>query len=176
MGKLNDLGLKYGTDKASDNHNFLDFYEESLPEDPKRLLEVGTYEGASLAMWRDFYPAAEIVGIDIREPNGIEGVKEYKINMWDTDSLLGMGKFDIIVDDGSHMQADQQEMLKQGLKMLNPGGVFVMEDLHCCYWDIMQDDSLLTTEEVLAGLENRYTIKYFIHEDKTQHYTAIIYT
>ena len=56
MGRLNDLGLKYKTDKASEDHNFLDFYEEHLPKNPKRLLEVGTYEGASLEMWRDFYP------------------------------------------------------------------------------------------------------------------------
>lgn len=175
MGKLNDLGLKYGTDKASNNHNFLDFYEKNLPKNPKRLLEMGSYEGASLKMWRDFYPHAEIVGVDIREPNGISGVTEYKINSRDLWALAKLGTFDIIIDDGSHMQLDQQVFMLFALEnMLNEGGVFIMEDLHCSYWDIMKDGSKYTTEEVLKELENVYAIEYFIHENKKEHYTAII--
>lgn len=174
MGRLNDLGLLYKTDKASNNHNFLDFYEANLPHNPKRLLEVGTYEGASLEMWRDFYPDTEIVGIDIREPNGVEGVYEHKMNTRDVYALEKLGKFDIIIDDGSHIQLDQQAFMRFALdNMLIEGGVFVMEDLHCSYWDIMQDDSQQTTEEVLKAMEG---VEYFIHEDKTQHYTAIIRT
>jgi hypothetical protein len=116
------------------------------------------------------------VGVDIREPNGIEGVYEYQINMWNTEAMKQLGEFDIILDDGSHMQADQQQMLKIGLNMLADGGVFVMEDLHCCYWDIMQDDSLLTTEQVLEKMAETglYDITVHVHEDKTQHMTAII--
>lgn len=175
MGRLNELGLIYATDKASNDHNFLDFYEENTPKTVGRLLEMGSYEGASLKMWRDFYPGAEIVGVDIREPNVIEGVIEYKINCRDTYALEKLGKFDLIIDDGSHIQLDQQVFMRFALEhMLNEGGIFIMEDIHCCYWDIMQDDSHQTTEEVLKDLESKYDIKYFIHEDKTQNYTAII--
>lgn len=174
MGKLNDLGLKYGTDKASNDHNFLDWYEQQLPGKVGRLLEMGSYEGASLKMWRDYYPDAEIVGVDVRDPNGIEGVTEYKINSRDTYALEKLGKFDVIVDDGSHIQLDQQVFMRFALDhMLNKGGMFVMEDIHCCYWDIMQDDSHQTTEEVLKEMPN---VEYFIHEDKTRNYTAIIKT
>lgn len=175
MGKLDEIGLRYGTDKASNNHNFLDFYEQNLPEKPKRVLEMGSYEGASLKMWRDFYPDAQIVGVDIREPNDIEGVLEYRINSRDVYALKKLGKFDIIIDDGSHMQLDQQVFLQFALaNMLTEDGVFVMEDLHCSYWDIMKDGSQQTTEEVLKELESYHQIDYFIHQDKTQNYTAII--
>ncbi len=175
MGKLNDIGLKYGTDKASNDHNFLDFYEEHLPKDPKRILEMGSYEGASLKMWKEFYPNAEVWGVDIREPNGIDGVHEMQMNSRDLYALEKLGEFDIIIDDGSHMQLDQQVFMRFALdNMLTENGVFIMEDLHCCYWDIMQDGSQKTTEEILHELEDTYDITYFIHEDKTQNYTAII--
>ncbi len=179
MGRLNELGLHYGTDKASNDHNFLDFYEQNLPPSSKaiRLLEVGTYEGASLAMWRDFYPNADIVGVDIRDSNGIEGVTELTMNTRDVYALKKLGKFDVILDDGSHMQLDQQVFMQFALDyMLKEDGIFIMEDLHCCYWDIMQDGSKQTTEEVIKEMEEsgKWYVKYFIHEDKTQNYTAII--
>lgn len=175
MGRLDEIGLQYGTDKASSNHNFLDFYEEQLPKKPKRLLEMGSYEGASLKMWRDFYPDAQIVGVDIREPNGVKGVDEYQINSRDVYALKRLGTFDIIIDDGSHMQLDQQVFMQFALDyMLEDDGAFVMEDVHCSFWDIMQDGSQQTTEEVLHELEDDYNITYFVHEDKTQNYTAVI--
>lgn len=177
MGRLNDIGLKYGTDKASDGHNFLDFYEDNLPTNPKRVLEMGSYEGASLKMWRDYYPDAEIVGVDVRDPNVIDGVTEYTINCRDTYALEKLGKFDVIVDDGSHMQLDQQVFMRFALDyMLDEGGSFVMEDIHCCYWDIMQDGSKQTTEEVLQDMaeSGKYNVTVFVHEDKTQNYTSII--
>lgn len=174
MGRLDELGLKYGTDKASNGHNFLDFYEANLPHNPKRILEIGAYEGASLKMWRDYYPEAEIVGIDIWKQLDIDGVKMLIMDATDEEAMRSLGKFDIIIDDGSHKMAQQQTALKYGLDfMLNEGGVFIMEDLHCCYWEEMQDDSPQTTEEVLKEMEG---VEYFIHEDKTQHYTAIIRT
>lgn len=174
---LDELGLKYKTDKASDNHNFLHFYEDNLPTKVNRLMEMGTYEGASLEMWRDYYPNAEIVGVDIREPNGIKGVTELTINCRDTYALEKLGKFDVIIDDGSHMQLDQQVFLRFALDhMLTENGSFVMEDIHCCYWDIMQDGSKQTTEEVLKDLADsgKYVVAYYVHEDKTQNYTSII--
>lgn len=177
MGRLNDLGVKYGTDKSTIEHNYLDFYEENLPKNPKRLLEVGTYEGASLAMWRDFYPDTLVVGVDVRDPSGIEGVTECKMNTRDVYALQKLGKFDIIVDDGSHMQLDQQVFMQFALEhMLEDGGAFVMEDLHCCYGEIWQDDAQQTTVEVLKDIEEagKYSIQYFIHEDKTLNYTSII--
>jgi hypothetical protein len=72
MGLLHELGLKYGTNKAT-FHKYCDFYENELANvKPQRILEigigtlatVGSY-GTSLKMWSDFYPNAVIVGADI---------------------------------------------------------------------------------------------------------------
>jgi len=39
--------------------------------------------------------------------------------------------FDIIIDDGSHMGRDQQLTLKHLMPFLNPGGIYIIEDLLC---------------------------------------------
>mmetsp|Transcript_40642 Transcript_40642/g.135433 ORF Transcript_40642/g.135433 Transcript_40642/m.135433 type:complete len:216 (-) Transcript_40642:651-1298(-) len=76
-GSLRELGTFYGTDKATLT-NFVDVYAEVLPHGAERwqvrsVLEIGVFFGASIKMWRDFYPNATIYGIDAFK--GIEGYK-----------------------------------------------------------------------------------------------------
>ncbi len=71
MAKLNDIGLKFNADKSSRFHNYLDSYQKQLPDRTfkGRLLEIGVMDGCSMSMWREYYPDAEIVGIDILTRN-----------------------------------------------------------------------------------------------------------
>jgi len=131
-GRLHALGLKYGTDKAT-FHQFCDFYEEHLPPRIGRLLEIGVMDGASLRMWRDFYPDAEIVGVDNLRTPEVDGVTVLKGDAPDWDLLKTLGTFDVIVDDGSHMTADQQRTFEWMYPALNPGGWYILEDLHTSY-------------------------------------------
>jgi RHS repeat-associated protein len=65
---LDEIGLKFGTDKSSIYHNYLSFYErffERYRDEPIKLLEIGVAGGASLAMWNEYFPQALIVGADI---------------------------------------------------------------------------------------------------------------
>lgn len=142
MKSLDELGLKWGTDKSSKYHNYLDFYQTHIPKNPKRVLEVGVWQGASLFMWAEWYPKAEVIGIDTRQPSGVE--KEFEetgaqfIEMSGTDvyGLAQLGKFDLIIDDGSHTWLDQQIAFQYLFNnSLNEGGVFIMEDLHSSFWD-----------------------------------------
>jgi RHS repeat-associated protein len=61
---LDEIGLKFGTDKSSIYHNYLPFYERYRNE-PMKLLEIGVAGGASLAMWTEYFPNSAIVGADI---------------------------------------------------------------------------------------------------------------
>lgn len=66
---LDEIGLKYNTDKSSRAHGYLDFYEKYFPKDLQgRILEIGVMDGYSLKMWNEYYSKAEIIGIDIKEP------------------------------------------------------------------------------------------------------------
>lgn len=131
---LQTIGLKHNTDKAF-FHKYLDFYQKLLPKRQfsGRLLEIGVMDGASLRMWREYYPKAEIVGVDIDDKShlNIEGVTILQLDATDAAALSELGNFDIIVDDGSHMTADQQATFEQlYINQLNPKGFYVLEDLH----------------------------------------------
>lgn len=143
MGVLNDIGLKHNTDKAF-FHKYLDFYEQHLPDRTfkGRLLEIGVMDGASLRMWREYYPNAEIIGIDIEDKSHLynddwkvpKTIDIRQIDGTDPKQTAELGLFDIIIDDGSHYTKDQQKSFKHLFyNQLTPGGFYIVEDLHTSY-------------------------------------------
>lgn len=134
---LQDIGMKHGTDKAT-FHQYCDFYQDRLPDRDfaGRLLEIGVLDGASLRMWREYYPDAEIIGIDVnpRPFLKIEGVTLVWMDQANVADLATLGDFDVIIDDGSHMTRDQQvTFFWLYFNQLRPGGYYVLEDLHTSY-------------------------------------------
>lgn len=136
MSQLHDIGFKYGTDKAT-YHEYLNFYAKHLPgrDFNGRLLEIGIRDGSSLRMWREYYPNAEIVGIDVVKYDWtIEGVTMLEMDGTNIVDLRELGYFDIIIDDGSHMTHDQQTTFYWlYYNQLNEPGVYILEDLHTSY-------------------------------------------
>jgi hypothetical protein len=141
---LHDLAVKYGTDKLQ--HGYIPFYEMSLPKEPKRILEIGVKEGASLGVWAEYFPNAEIHGLDLFIENEIRNVyynidrlSEGKLKFdrftmhqgnqcdWQILELLRNLDFDVIIDDGSHNSRDQ---LMTFFGLYN-GKHYFIEDLQC---------------------------------------------
>lgn len=162
MGKLHDIGLKWETDKAT-LHEYLDFYEQHLPKKIGRLLEIGVSNGASVRMWHDYYPEAEIIGIDNGGPPlKFDGITNLFMDSKDVVALRELGKFDVIVDDGSHFSLDQQvafEFLFD--QQLNKGGVYIIEDLHCWHWQGYVNSKYSTIEY----LKRRDDVIYYHRKD-----------
>lgn len=136
MASLHELGLKYGADKAT-FHQYCDFYQQWLPDPAKfkgRLLEIGVMDGASLRMWAEYYPDAEIVGVDIYDKSHLvlpANVTVYTMDVTDAEQMDTLGTFDIIVDDGSHMTQDQIDSFEWLFKnQLSRSGRYIIEDLH----------------------------------------------
>jgi hypothetical protein len=175
MGLLNDIGLKYDADKSSKFHNYLDFYQEQLPDRDfrGRLLEIGVMDGLSMKMWREYYPKAEIVGIDIKPMDfmhnddwGVpESVNLIQCDGTDPKQTKKLGMFDIIIDDGSHYWADQQKSFDiLYRRQLNPGGVYILEDLWTSYIDYYAN-AKINTLEYLERLEKKgMKMTYFRHK------------
>ena len=143
---LDELGLKHGTDKASSHHNYLTFYDSflhSLRDQPIKLLEIGVYQGASLLTWRDYFPNARIVGVDVLV-NCLQFESDrISIELADQSNLEHLaeivakhGPFDLIVDDGSHMWEHQITSLRALFPFLRSGGHYVVEDLQTNYGDM----------------------------------------
>lgn len=138
VNTLSELAFMYGTDKLE--HGYIPFYEQNLPKNPKKILEIGVKEGRSIQMWQNYFPEAEIHGLDLfladPIPN-IPGVKFWQGNQCDWRLLeeLRREDFDVIIDDGSHNSRDQM-MTFFGLYN---GKHYFIEDLHCCDNDFYRD-------------------------------------
>src|SRR3990172_4410475 len=87
MDELSKLGIKYGTDKIG-KHNYLPVYYDLFKDrrnEVKKVLEIGTAEGASLFMWRDFFPNATIYGAEI-DPKRVKLMEgQERINVFECD-------------------------------------------------------------------------------------------
>lgn len=131
---LHEIGLKHGTDKAT-YHNYCDFYQEQLKGMViERILEIGVKDGASLRMWKEFYPHAEVVGIDIN-PIPTQGCTVHQMTQTDVYALMSLGKFDLIIDDGSHKTLDQQITFKHLYhNQLHKFGAYIIEDVHTSFY------------------------------------------
>lgn len=176
MGKLQEIGEKYGTDKAT-IHRYLDFYETILPKNPKRVLEIGVMQGASLKMWAEYYPEAQIVGIDAFEAFPEIDLEEAIVLRMDGTNhrkLSVLGKFDLIIDDASHLTQDQQTSFEYLYNnSLNPGGIYIIEDIHTSYWTDWVNSELTTVEYLKKFWAGKTTVWYG-EQGKEQTYTAVI--
>ena len=144
---LQDLYNKH-LGKVSDKwHSCLVYYNElfdNFRHKNVRVLEIGVQNGGSLELWAKYFPNAEkIVGCDIEtscsklqfEDNRISVVVGDASTAHTANEIFKISKyFDIVIDDGSHESGDIIKAFSRYFGRLSPGGVFVVEDLHCSYW------------------------------------------
>ena len=129
---LHELGIKHGTDKV--DHNYLKVYDElfsPIRDKAITLLEIGIYKGASIKMWREYFPNGYIIGIDKAE-NSYDFVDEktfiIKADVCNYNFLLG--QYDIIIDDGSHIPEEQIAAYQKLFPLVKPGGYYIIEDIY----------------------------------------------
>lgn len=169
---LTELGTKYGTDKAT-HHKFTPFYNlyfERKRFEIKNIMEIGVLNGASLKMWSEYFPNANIIGVDIQDKSQYEDNRRIKIYYADQsipDDLINVAnqydQFDIIIDDGSHLIPHQYITLATLYPYLKENGYYVLEDLHCSYfpkWEEWRDDNVKVTM-----LDSIKSLKQWLDED-----------
>lgn len=136
---LDDIGIKFGTDKSSVGHNYLSFYEhhfQPLRHQKITLLEIGLLGGASLSVWEEYFPHATIIGADIDKRTERFARPRIEIEILDQSNIehltqLGVkhGPFDIIIEDGSHKWEHQITSLRTLFPFVKNGGFYIAEDL-----------------------------------------------
>jgi len=117
-------------------------YFERFRNQHVTVFEIGVGHGGSLQQWRRYFgPYAVIVGIDI-DPI-CKQVEEDQVHVRigsqsDTAFLAGVlaefGSPDIVIDDGSHIQADIAATFDFLFPHVAKNGVYLVEDLHAAYW------------------------------------------
>jgi hypothetical protein len=145
---LSELYAGHKTGKLSDKWElYLDVYARVLAplrDRPINLVEVGIQNGGSLELWSQFFPNAKmLVGCDVdprcellRYADPRIHVVVGPINERTTfDKIMRLAdRFDIFIDDGSHHSADINCSFYNYFHRVRAGGLYIIEDLHCAYW------------------------------------------
>lgn len=148
---LQEIGIKYNTDKAwsrinSKNekvygHNYLKYYElflQTIREHKFTLVELGCYTGASLKMWKEYFPHANIIGVDLNKD--LKKLEEERISFICSDATASDlpqkitkndKNIECIIDDCSHAWGDQRRTFEMLFPILADGGYYIIEDLEC---------------------------------------------
>jgi SAM-dependent methyltransferase len=177
-GRLVELFTQYGSDKGWVGdaptpwpwppHNYADIYELLLA--PRRrsariVLECGIgsnrpevrsnmsstgMPGASLRAWRDYFPAAEIIGIDI-DPESLfseDRIRTALVDQTDPKSIADflaserIGQIDVVIDDGLHEFHAGRTLFNGIFPVLAESGIYIIEDVG--------DDDLIQYREFFA--------------------------
>ena len=166
---LSQLAQIYGTDKWG-SHWYTQHYQRYFTNLRKRRLNileigVGGYEdlsaGAqSLRMWKRFFPNSQIVGIDLYDKSHLSEnrVDVLQCDQTDAGRLSDIsrryGGFDIIIDDGSHLNEHVIQTFNILFPLLKTPGFYCIEDLQTAYWSSWGAVSGSTSMDLLRSLTN----------------------
>lgn len=135
MLTLDELAIQHGTDKSTQYHGYSLIYDaifSCMRSEPVSLLEIGVYGGASLRMWRDYFPRGQITGIDIMHECGQHRGDRIRVEIADQRTYTTDETHDIIIDDGSHDPDHFLESFRRLWPSVRPGGYYCIEDLSVC--------------------------------------------
>ena len=141
MSSFKEVGLTNGTDKISTHgyHRFYPMYLDQFKEKEGSMLEIGVELGYSLRMWLSYFPTLYLYGIDIH----VEGEGDrYKVLRCDQSNKEQLEKICtsidkplyFVVDDGSHVPEHQLLTFEVLFPKVEPGGVYIIEDIETSYW------------------------------------------
>lgn len=162
---LNGLCDKYGCDKGEvapeshpypwPSHSYADVIERLFghcrehvrnvfecglgtndPEKPQSMGAAFT-PGASLRVWRDYFPNAHIWGADIDTTILFqdERISTFGCDQTDPAQIAALWaqipdvQFDLMIDDGLHNLQAGSTLLENSLHRLKPGGLYIIEDV-----------------------------------------------
>jgi hypothetical protein len=164
---LTELALHFKTDKAG-KHHYTQHYErhlQHLRREQFTLLEIGIggYRrqgkgGASLRMWKHFFPKAQIIGLDIQDKSFVEAprIRTYQGSQTDEDLLRKIvadaGGVQVVVDDGSHRPEHIRETFRILFPLLAQDGIYIIEDTQTSYWPRWGGSTDLQSRETTMAL------------------------
>jgi len=146
---LSYLARLFGTDKWG-SHWYTQHYQRyfaPLKNSRLNILEIGvggyqnTNDGpASLRMWKAYFRKSRIVGIDLYDKTALSEsrIDIRQCDQTDRDALVVLDKeyggFDIIIDDGSHLNEHVVTTFQILFPLLRSNGFYVVEDTQTSYW------------------------------------------
>jgi hypothetical protein len=176
------LAAFFGTDKWGE-HWYARHYQTHfahLRRRPLRLLEIGIggytdprLGGESLRMWKAYFPNARITGLDItsKKLHDERRITTVMGSQDDEDLLRRLsaedGPFDIVIDDGSHLNAHVIRTFTVLFPLMAENGIYVVEDTQTAYWPkyggaAPEDAAAPTSMNFLKGLADTLNYREFV--------------
>ena len=154
---LADLFNHHGSDK--DRNGYTHLYSvlfDNIKNDTMNVLEIGvgtmvknacssmkgympdSYKpGASHRAWNDYFPNSKIYGVDVQVDTVFQekNITTYLCSSIDKNSVDNLMKdlnitFDIIIDDGWHLDTAQKDTLTNFFPYLKEDGLYIIEDIY----------------------------------------------
>ena len=189
---LDKLFFYYGSDKGNffqkikdQGHGFAGFYTQHLKhlkQKEIKILEIGSYAGASAAAFAKYFVNSSVYcfdiniskfvfssknihvyGLDINNEDKLKKILE-KINLESNSNF-----FDIIIDDGSHYLSDVLFSLKTLFEYVQKGGVYIIEDFkHPNYYDYNRNIDHILVDQILKNLQEKklFTSNIITNDDQ----------
>jgi hypothetical protein len=125
---------------------------------PKRILELGIFDGGSLAFWFELFRPEKLVGLDIQKRGDSPYFQRYAADptragkvktFWKTDQTdrrrlreivaqeFG-GTLDLVIDDASHMYKQTKSSFETLFPLVRPGGLYIIEDWSWGCWSNLE--------------------------------------
>lgn len=181
---LASLCDKYGSDKGEVvssghpyswlSHTYTDYVERLFDHcryDVKNVFECGLgtnnpnlasnmtangKPGASLRVWKEYFPNAQIIGVDIDKDILFEEdrIKTFYCDQMEPSvikefwSKIDIPEFDLMVDDGLHTFEAGRCLFENSFYKLKTGGIYIIEDITF--------DSLMRFETYFADKDYKY--------------------
>ncbi len=140
---------------------------------PRHMLEIGIWDGGSTAFWYEHLRPERLVAIDLQDREdsryfrrwvSANGLHERVTTRWRTDQADRAalqqivardldGQLDLVIDDGSHLDAPTRASFEALFPLLPPGGFYIIEDWAWEHWPEFQDPGhFWAGEESLSNL------------------------
>ena len=121
---------------------------------PQNIVELGIWDGGSIAFWFEYFKPRKFVGIDVLQRQDSPYFKRYTTSRglesrvsthWATDQGNSemlceiiktefAGPLDLVIDDASHMYVLTKQSFETIFPRLRPGGLYIIEDWAWYYW------------------------------------------
>ena len=172
MGDLRDLYRKYNSDKGdrgkNAHHYYLEYEQEFMKKrnDPINILEVGIFKGTSFDAHHEYFPNANLYGIDIftrLQPRDVPALQKDRVDYIKADSLdpatpkrienIWGVQFDFIIDDGLHTPDANRITFENLIPLLKDDGIYYIEDA----WPLHIMTSKEMSDPWIRAKQDRYT-------------------
>lgn len=127
----------------------------------RNILELGMWDGGSVAFWFEYFNPDKQVGVDLQQKEDSQYFKRYKSSRgldqrirtyWGTDQGDSArlreivqaefeGSLDLVIDDASHIYDLTKRSFETLFPLLRPGGLYVVEDWAWGHWSEFQASS-----------------------------------